>query len=187
MDGRSALGPADVSDDQLVAMVADLLGADPRDTAVQGSTVEEFPYDLPAITTAGRYWVSGTAIVADEERPWRMFVKHIQSWSRSPFFGEVPPEYREMAEASVPWRTEALTYHAPWLHTRPEDYSPQVRNRLETGLAYSGLQYLEALRWRAHALEAHLAATAKCDAVLAPVSRAVAPTIVASSLPRQLP
>ncbi len=63
MDGRSALGPADVSDEQLTAMVADLLGSDPRDTSVLGSTVEEFPYDLPAITTAGRYWVSGSAIV----------------------------------------------------------------------------------------------------------------------------
>lgn len=63
------------------------------------------------------------------------------------------------------------------MRTRPEDYSPQVRNRLETGLAYSGLQYLEALRWRSHALLEHLDAVGACDAVLAPAMLEVAPTI----------
>ncbi len=120
MDARSALGPADVSDEQLTAMVADLLGSDPADTSVQGSQVEEFPYELPTITTAGRYWVSGSALVGDEDRPWRMFVKHIQSWSRSPLFGDVPPEHREMAEASVPWRTEALAYRSDLRERLPE-------------------------------------------------------------------
>jgi aspartyl-tRNA(Asn)/glutamyl-tRNA(Gln) amidotransferase subunit A len=38
------------------------------------------------------------------------------------------------------------------------------------------------LRWRAHALEAHLAAIGKCDAMLAPVSRAVAPTLAETDI-----
>ena len=57
-----------------------------------------------------------------------------------------------------------------------------MRNRLENGLAYTGVEYLEALRWRSHALAAHLAAIGKCDAILAPVSRAVAPTIAESDV-----
>ncbi|HKS63903.1 MAG TPA: amidase family protein, partial [Xanthobacteraceae bacterium] len=64
-----------------------------------------------------------------------------------------------------------------WLRTRPDDYGAQVRNRLQNGLAYSAVEYLEALRWRGPALAAHLAAIGKCDAVLAPASRAVAATI----------
>ena len=52
-----------------------------------------------------------------------------------------------------------------------------MRNRLANGLAYSGVQYLEALRWRGPALAAHLAAIGKCDAVLAPAVRTVTPTI----------
>jgi hypothetical protein len=39
-----------------------------------------------------------------------MFVKHVQSWSRSPFFADIPSEFQEMAAASVPWRTEPLAY-----------------------------------------------------------------------------
>jgi aspartyl-tRNA(Asn)/glutamyl-tRNA(Gln) amidotransferase subunit A len=90
---------------------------------------------------------------------------------------DLPDQEMVAAAAIIVLAVEAATYHAPWLRARPDDYGVQVRNRLQNGLAYSGLEYLEALRWRAHALEAHLAAIGKCDAVLAPVSRAVAPTI----------
>jgi len=90
---------------------------------------------------------------------------------------DLPDQNLVAAAALIVLAVEAATYHAPWLRARPDDYGAQVRNRLQNGLAYSAVEYLEALRWRAHALEAHLAATAKCDAVLAPVSRAVAPTI----------
>ena len=90
---------------------------------------------------------------------------------------DLPDQVMVSAAAMIVLAVEAATYHAPWLRTRPDDYGAQVRNRLQNGLAYSAVEYLEALRWRAHALEAHLAAIGKCDAVLAPVSRAVAPTL----------
>ena len=73
--------------------------------------------------------------------------------------------------------TEATALHAPWLRTRAGDYTPQVRNRLENGLAYSAVEYLEALRWRGPALAQHLAAIGELDIVLAPASRAAAPRI----------
>jgi aspartyl-tRNA(Asn)/glutamyl-tRNA(Gln) amidotransferase subunit A len=90
---------------------------------------------------------------------------------------DLPDQVMVAAAALIVLAVEAATYHAPWLRARPDDYGAQVRNRLQNGLAYSAVEYLEALRWRAHALEAHLAAIGKCDAVLAPASRAVAPTI----------
>ena len=49
----------------------------------------------------------------------------------------------------------------------------KVRNRLENGLAYSAVEYLEALRWRGPALAAHLAAIGDVDVVIAPASRAL--------------
>jgi aspartyl-tRNA(Asn)/glutamyl-tRNA(Gln) amidotransferase subunit A len=90
---------------------------------------------------------------------------------------DLPDQVMVAAAALIVLAVEAATCHAPWLRTRPQDYGAQVGNRLQNGLAYSAVEYLEALRWRGPALEAHLAAVEKCDAVLAPVSRAVAPTI----------
>lgn len=62
MSERGLLGPADVDDHELARMVADLLGHDPGEVRLLRSTAEEFPYDLPAITTAA---VAGsTALLA---------------------------------------------------------------------------------------------------------------------------
>lgn len=110
MHDRSALGPADVPDHVLAGMVADLLGVE--EAAVVESSAAEVDYDLPAITTAGRWWVSGRARTPAGARDFRFFVKHVQSWARSPMFEQVPPELRELAEAGVPWRTEALVYRS---------------------------------------------------------------------------
>ena len=120
MHDRTALGPADVTDEQLTAMVADLLGADPETTTLSSSFADEVPYDLPAITTAGRYWVHGLTLVRGRDVPFRLFAKHVQSWTRSPLFSDVPPEFREQAAASVPWRTEPLVYRSDLRERLPE-------------------------------------------------------------------
>lgn len=120
MSDRSALGVADVSDDQLAAMVADSLGAE--DVVLLSSEAEVAPYDLEALTTGGRYWVRGTARVAGRETPYAFFVKVVQSWGRSPLFQGVPEEHRSQALTMVPWRCE------------PEIYRSDLSRRLPQGL-----------------------------------------------------
>jgi hypothetical protein len=120
MHDRTALGPADVDNATLTSMVAALLRAEPSVVHVLDSSAENFPYDLPAITTAGRYVVRGTADVDGERTPYEMFVKVVQSWARHDFFQFVPDEMKEMAEAMVPWRTEALAYRSDLGDRLPE-------------------------------------------------------------------
>jgi len=90
---------------------------------------------------------------------------------------ELPDQTAVSAAALIVLAVEATSAHAPWLRTRAEDYGPQVRARLENGLAYSGVQYLEALRWRGPALQAHLQALGDVDVVVAPAARSAAPTL----------
>lgn len=90
---------------------------------------------------------------------------------------ELPDQTAVAAAALVVLAVEAAALHAPWLRTRAQDYTPQVRNRLENGLAYSAIEYLEALRWRGPALAAHLDAIGDIDIVIAPASRSAAPRI----------
>lgn len=110
--GRSALGPADISDAELVRLVARGLGVDAATLSLVESGAQVVPYELDAITTAGRYWVSGTVAGPEGTTEFRFFVKHVQSWSRSALFADVPPAWRARAEASVPWRTEPLVYRS---------------------------------------------------------------------------
>ncbi|HVV41044.1 MAG TPA: amidase [Nitrobacter sp.] len=77
---------------------------------------------------------------------------------------------------------EAAAFHQAWMIERPRDYGPQTMMRLQNALAVPALAYLDALRWRGLALSAHLAATESVDAVLAPVSPMVAPTIAESDV-----
>ncbi|MDP9219087.1 MAG: aminoglycoside phosphotransferase family protein [Actinomycetota bacterium] len=120
MHERSVLGPADVTDEELAAIVADWLGASRGTVELVDSYAEVVPYDLDAITTAGRFWVRGTARTAAGAVPFSFFVKHVQSWSRSPLFAQVPPEHQEMAEAGVPWQTEPLIYRSDLADRLPQ-------------------------------------------------------------------
>ncbi|GAA5152324.1 hypothetical protein GCM10023340_32450 [Nocardioides marinquilinus] len=109
MTDRAALGPADVDDDRLAVMVEALLGEPAR---VVATRVEPVAHEIPALTTVGRHWVHVTAETAAGERDVRLFVKHVQAWHHSPFFASVPPEARQMAAASYPWRTEGAVYRS---------------------------------------------------------------------------
>jgi hypothetical protein len=121
MPARTELGAADVTDAQLAAMVADLLHED--DAELLDSRVDPVDYDLPAITTGGRWWVSGHAATPCCRAPFRMFVKQVQSWSRSPYFQYVPEDIREWAAATVPWKTEADVYRSDLVHLLPNGLS----------------------------------------------------------------
>jgi hypothetical protein len=107
---REELGSADVSDETLAAMVARLVHED--DVELLETWVEPVDYDLPSITTGGRWWVAGRAATGPTEVSFRIFLKLVQSWERSPFFEFVPEEHRELAVAGVPWRTEAEVYRS---------------------------------------------------------------------------
>ena len=93
------------------------------------------------------------------------------------------PDQRQLSAASqIVLAVEATAFHKRWLIERPQDYGPQVLMRLQNALAIPGVTYLEALRWRGAALAAHVAATAKVDAVIAPAAPVPAPTIAESDV-----
>jgi hypothetical protein len=109
-DRAIVLGAADVSDEALTAMVGDSLSADGVEL-VDGH-VRVADYDLEALTTAGRYWVRGTARHPGGECSYAFFVKVVQSWTRSPQFQRVPEPLREIAAAGLPWRNEPAVYRS---------------------------------------------------------------------------
>ncbi|MVA76262.1 phosphotransferase [Auraticoccus sp. F435] len=118
---RSVLGPADVGDETLAGLVAQALGVD--EVELLDCRAEVAAYDLEALTTAGRYWVRGSARHAGGVSSYAFFVKVVQSWTRSAAFQHVPEPVREIAAASLPWRNE------------PEVYRSDLRDRLPAGLS----------------------------------------------------
>jgi aspartyl-tRNA(Asn)/glutamyl-tRNA(Gln) amidotransferase subunit A len=95
---------------------------------------------------------------------------------------ELPDQRQLSAACQFVIAVEATAFHKRWLIERPQDYGAQVLMRLQNGLAFPGVSYLEAMRWRGPALAAHLAAVAGVDAVIAPVAPVAAPTIAESDV-----
>ncbi|HET9945553.1 MAG TPA: phosphotransferase [Actinomycetes bacterium] len=108
---RNILGAAAVDDEVLATMVAAQLGVGA--VGAVSVTAEVAPYDLDALTTAGRYWVHGSATTSEgTELPYRFFVKVVQSWERSPVFQMVPEAMRAEALAMIPWEREPAVYRS---------------------------------------------------------------------------
>lgn len=74
--------------------------------------------------------------------------------------------------------SEVASVHARWLRDHPEQYSPQVRRRIETGLYISAADYLRASALRAEITEAFLADVfTECDVLITPTLPLTAPLL----------
>jgi len=73
--------------------------------------------------------------------------------------------------------SEALAYHAPWMRSRPQDYQPDVRERLRLGAFVNGARYVRAQQIRALVAREVDEALARRDVLLAPATPLVAPVL----------
>ncbi len=121
LSNRAILGGADVGDEALAAMVRSSLGVDHLELVDGVASVAD--YDLEALTTAGRYWVRGTARHANGVSPYAFYVKVVQSWTRSPQFQHVPEPLREVAAAGLPWQNEPAVYRSDLAERLPAGLS----------------------------------------------------------------
>ena len=82
------------------------------------------------------------------------------------------------AAATMIIGAEAAALHGNWLRTRPQDYSPQVRARLEQGAAIPAASYIDSMRLRGVALREFCERVfGKVDALHAPVVAFQTPTV----------
>ena len=96
---------------------------------------------------------------------------------------DVPDIPRINAFAQVTLFSEAAAHHREFLRTRPDDYSDQVRTRLEIGLGITAVQYIDAVRARPGALAEFLATTlSRVDVLVTPILNQPIPTIEESDV-----
>jgi aspartyl-tRNA(Asn)/glutamyl-tRNA(Gln) amidotransferase subunit A len=96
---------------------------------------------------------------------------------------ELPDFSQLSAAAQVLHAAEANPFHDEWFRTRPQDYSPQVRERLERGRPVLARDYLKAMQARAPAIEAFCEAVfSKVDLVHGPVVLFQTPTIAETDI-----
>ncbi len=91
---------------------------------------------------------------------------------------DIPDPDANIDLANIITASEGATLHAHWLRTRPNDYGPQPRARLEAGFAVSATDYLTAVQLRPRLVRQFVeAAFAECDVLHAPTFEMPIPTI----------
>ena len=96
---------------------------------------------------------------------------------------DLPDFSRLSALAGVLHAAEANPFHDEWFRTRPQDYSAQVRERLEKGRPVLALDYVKALQARGPAIAAFCDAVfSKVDLVHGPVVSFQTPTVAETDL-----
>lgn len=109
MLGLDLLGAAAPSEARLQDLVAAQVGGPVSELR---GRVEQVPYEVPSITTAGRWWVRGETQSRSGGRRFSFFVKTVRPWELSPLFEQVPPAMRALAATGFPWRTEPAVYRS---------------------------------------------------------------------------
>jgi aspartyl-tRNA(Asn)/glutamyl-tRNA(Gln) amidotransferase subunit A len=96
---------------------------------------------------------------------------------------DLPDLSRLSTLAAALHAAEANPFHDEWFRTRPQDYSPQVRERLEKGRPVLALDYVKALQARQPAIDAFCDAVfSKVDVVHGPVVSFQTPTIAETDI-----
>jgi len=182
------IGPLTRTVEDAALILGLIAGADPADPT---ASAEEVPDYLAALSGG----VAGLTIGV----PTRFFVEDIDpeiaaalDAARREFAAagarviDVPipdlaPVNMHMAIVAV---VESAAIHRPWMIARPQDYSDQVRARLEIGFGVPAVDYADALRARGPALREFIATSfTACDALLAPAVPFAAPPIDDATYP----
>lgn len=180
------VGPMTRSVEDCALLLNVLAGHDPRDPASAAVPVPDY-----------------TRRLRDGVRGLRIGVV------RDYFFQRLDPEVRSAVEAAIPVmeqagaqieevalplahqssfisspiiQSEASAYHLPFLRTRADEYSPEVRLRLLNGLAVTGTTYANGQRARALMTEQALALFERVDLLLIPMEPVPAPRLGEESI-----
>jgi aspartyl-tRNA(Asn)/glutamyl-tRNA(Gln) amidotransferase subunit A len=180
------VGPLARSAEDCALLMGLMAGADPEDSTASNLPVPDYMAATQGSLKRMRNGVP-TAFYVDDLDPEvaRVLDETVATFQRegAEIVKVELPDQRQLSSASqIVLAVEAAAFHKRWMIERLEDYSDQVRMRLENGLAIPAITYLEAMRWRGPALSAHSAAVAGVDAVIAPVSPIPAPTIAESDV-----
>jgi aspartyl-tRNA(Asn)/glutamyl-tRNA(Gln) amidotransferase subunit A len=176
------IGPLARSAADCALVLGALAGPDPADPTAAGEAVPDYVARLAAPVKGMRVGVPMSYFTEDMDASVGAALTESIKAIESLGCEIVPVALPDMTSIDMAGThiiaAEAAAIHGNWLRTRPQDYSPQVRARLERGLALPAARYIDALRMRGPALAAFSAAVfAKVDVLHAPCLPIPTPTI----------
>lgn len=161
-----------------------IAGPDPMDTTALPVPVDDYEADLDAgvrglrITVPTNYYFDGVdpEIAAALDGVLETF----QSLGATVRRVTLPHHDVISGLGGIVSGAESCALHAHWHETRPDDYAPLVRARMQPGFGYTAVEYLKALHLRAPIAQAVAeAAFGEAEVMLTPLLRFPVPTLEA--------
>jgi len=132
------------------AMLEATAGADPLDPATVQSPVPRYTAHLKEDITGLRIGVDPrwalSGITEEVRHAFQAALQVLQELGAEVVEATVPRVEEAMEAALTMLMAEATAIHEEFLRTRPDDYQPDVRARLERGFALRGIDYARARR-----------------------------------------
>ena len=132
------------------AMLTAMAGYDPRDPASADVPVPDFAASLEEGMTGLRIGLDPqwalTGIHGEVRDAFEQVLKALEEMGAEIMEVSVPRVREGMEAALTILMAEATAIHEEFLRTRPDDYQPDVRARLEKGFDITGLDYARARR-----------------------------------------
>ena len=181
------VGPLARTAEDCALLLAVLAGPDPRDPTTSNEPVPDYVARLAAPVQWMRIGVPRQFFTDDVDAAIAAQLDEARRVFTSLRCELVPIDLPDMAACDVAGThiiaAESAALHGNWLRTRPDDYSPQVRARLERGLAVPATRYIDAQRYRGVALDDFLVNVfARVDVLHVPCLPIPTPTIAATDV-----
>jgi aspartyl-tRNA(Asn)/glutamyl-tRNA(Gln) amidotransferase subunit A len=178
------VGPLTRSVRDAARVLAVIAGPDPRDPTAAAHPVGDYEAAARAGAAGGiarlrigmpsNYY--GEGLDPEIRECWQQGAKRLSGLGAEIVELPVPLHDHLSPLASAIGAAEGAALHAHWMRTRPQDYSPQVRARIEMGFAVPAPHYLAALTLRPRlAREFCDRVFAACDALWVPTLAAPVP------------
>src|SRR4051812_10933892 len=172
------VGPLARTVSDAARLLAVIAGPDPRDPTIAAHPVGDYESAARDGGAAGirglrigvpaNYY--GDGLDPEVQKFWEQGTRGLAECGAEIVEVAVPFHEHLSALASAISAAEGATLHAHWMRTRPQDYSPQVRARIEMGLAVPARHYLAALTLRPRLVREFCDRVfAVCDALWTPV------------------
>jgi aspartyl-tRNA(Asn)/glutamyl-tRNA(Gln) amidotransferase subunit A len=180
------VGPLAQSARDCARLLGVIAGADPRDGNAASVPVPDYEAGLDTPIRGLRIAVPrgyyDAALDPEVQAALAESLRVLRGLGATVVETKVPDMATLNAMMQVVMACEAATIHRGWLAERPQDYSDQVRTRIEAGLYYPATRYIEALSLRARLTEDYLrSALGDCDVIHLPAIAVPVPTIAATT------
>jgi len=180
------VGPLTRTVEDTALMMSVIAGSDPLDPTAAAEPVPDYVAGLARGAQSLRIGVPTSFFTEADAETLKLLAAAREVLARlGAVLIEVPIPDMEKVGAYFPMvmGPESATIHREWLRTRKDDYSAQVRARLEAGLTVPATFYLDALRARGPLLaEFTETVFSRCDILMVPSGMFPAPTVAESEI-----